>query len=197
MALGDQRTYGTVQRVTPLTDGTLDSIHMANPGTTYEAGVMPGAWSLLADSVRQSLGCRPGVLNSYVGECAASSVCREANGDAARQWYPAPPRGGTGGLVEPAACIRAHEVVLGASSGHESSDRFYRSDVGPGNTAEWKSCLPVLARGGFRFKVVFGSDLEKHFGSDLMTDTRGVFKGSSGSVKGFEMRPPITWAAVC
>jgi hypothetical protein len=44
----------------------------------------------------------------------------------------------------------------------------------------------VLAKGGFRFKVVFGSDLEKHFGSDLMTDTRGVFKGSLGSVKGFE-----------
>lgn len=34
MALGDQGTYGTVRRVTPLTDGTLGSIHMANSGTT-------------------------------------------------------------------------------------------------------------------------------------------------------------------
>ena len=47
MTLGDQRTYGTVQRVTPLTDGTLDSIHMANPGTTHEAGVMREIRALL------------------------------------------------------------------------------------------------------------------------------------------------------
>ena len=91
MTLGDQRTYSTVQRVTPLTDGTLDSIDMANPGTAYEAGVMPGAWSLAADSVSQPLGCRPGVLISYVGECAASRIGREANGEAARQWPPGRP----------------------------------------------------------------------------------------------------------
>jgi hypothetical protein len=41
MALGDQGTYGTVLRVTPLTDGTHESIRMVNPGTTFEAGVMP------------------------------------------------------------------------------------------------------------------------------------------------------------
>jgi hypothetical protein len=40
MALGDQGTYGTVLRVTPLTDGTFDSIRMANPGTTADAGVI-------------------------------------------------------------------------------------------------------------------------------------------------------------
>ena len=49
MTLGDQGTYSTMQRVIPLTDGTSDSIRMANPGTTYEAGVMPGAWRLSTD----------------------------------------------------------------------------------------------------------------------------------------------------
>jgi hypothetical protein len=79
MALGDQETYGTVLRVTPLTDGTRDSIHMTNPGTTAEAGVMTGACV-----------CRAGVSNSVVGECVASTLRREASSDAARQWpcYP-------------------------------------------------------------------------------------------------------------
>jgi hypothetical protein len=57
--------------------------------------------------------------------------------------------------------------------------------------------LPVLAKGGFRFKAVSGSDLGKRFGSDLMTDTRGVLEGSRVSVGGFWVRPPIIWAAVC
>lgn len=90
-----------------------------------------------------------------------------------------------------------HGVVLGTFSGHESSDRYYRSDVVPGGTAEWRPCLSVLAKGGFRFKVVFGSDLEKHFGSDLTADTRGVSTDPSVSARGFTVRPPIGWAAVC
>ena len=57
--------------------------------------------------------------------------------------------------------------------------------------------LLVLAKGGFRFKAVSGSDPEKRFGSDLMTDAWGVFIGSQASVSGFMVRPPITWAAVC
>lgn len=60
-----------------------------------------------------------------------------------------------------------------------------------------EAVLPVLARGGFRFKVVFGSDLEKHFGSDLTADTRGVSIGPSVLARGFWVRPPIRWAAVC
>ena len=43
MTLSDQGTYGTVLAVTGLTDGTRDSIRMANPGSTVEAGVMTGA----------------------------------------------------------------------------------------------------------------------------------------------------------
>lgn len=89
--------------------------------------------------------------------------------------------------MEPAVCIRALEVVLGRiKRARKQRPVYFRSDVGPGNTTEWRSCLPVLAKGGFRFKVVFESDFKKHFGSDLMTDTRGVFKGSSVSVRGFE-----------
>jgi hypothetical protein len=93
-------------------------------------------------------------------------------------------------------CRRLHPRVpggAGALSGQESPDRScYRSDVGPGNTAERRPCLPVLAKGCFRFKAVSGSDLGKRFGSDLMTDTRGVFKDSEVSVQGFQVRPPIT-----
>lgn len=38
MAEGDFGTYGTVLRVTPLTEGTGESIRMTNPGITSEAG---------------------------------------------------------------------------------------------------------------------------------------------------------------
>ena len=122
MALGDQGAYGTVLRLTPLTDGTLDSIRMTNPGTTYEAGVMPGAWCLAADFVCQRSRGRPGALNSYVGECGASSAGCETSGDAARQWYPGLPKGGPGQLVEPVDRIRARGGTR-VFSGHESTDR--------------------------------------------------------------------------
>lgn len=56
MTLGDQGTYGTVLRVTPLTDGTHGSIRMANPGTTFEAGVIPRCL-VLAHKSGRSIRC--------------------------------------------------------------------------------------------------------------------------------------------
>lgn len=126
MTLGDQRTYSTVQRVTPLTDGTLDSIHMANPGTTYEAGVMPGAWSLSADFVDQRPACRPGAHRQIRTWGSVLQVVRGASSVGTLQGSGVPRRRKVAQAVwwnQPSASARSR-WYSGASSGHESSDRF-------------------------------------------------------------------------
>jgi hypothetical protein len=86
MTLGDQGTYGTVLRVTPLTDGTFDLIRMANPGTTADAGVIPRC---LVPRVRLGLSDSEAVNQvfqiRFVGECDASTIGRGASGKVARQ----------------------------------------------------------------------------------------------------------------
>ena len=127
MAGGDLGTYGTVLRITPLTDGTHDSIRMANPGTTFEAGVIPRC--LITACRLDRFADRPsGASNSNVGECAASRIGREANGEAARQWFPELSQGSSNRPVEPGSCIRVLRVVP-STSGSESSDRFFEKPV--------------------------------------------------------------------
>ena len=150
MAGGDLGTYGTVLRVTPLTDGTHDSIRMTNPGTTFEAGVMPRCltlgrrlrWSVGGLSIRCfKLECG-GVCCKQDGPRGQWGSCKAVvSWAAARQPRPA----GETGWPHPRATGGA-----GHKSGSESSDRYsYRSERGPGNTPEWRACCRSLRKVAF------------------------------------------------
>jgi hypothetical protein len=180
-------------RVTPLTDRTHDSIRMANPGTTFDAGVIPRCLVLarrLCCSVHgRSARCFKlecgGVWCQYYWPRGQWGSCKAVVPQAVER-QPRP-SGGTGGR------IRVLRVVPGTRAGRKAltgtltglnTVRATRLNGGrvAGPCERWLS-----------LQIGFRSESGKRFGAGLATGAPNLSRVQGALVEVDELRPPITW----
>ena len=174
MAGGDLGTYGTVLRVTPLTDGTHDLIRMANPGTTFEVGVITRCLtsacrlSRLA-AVHQVLQTR--MWGSVLQVELAARPMGKLQGSGIPNYRKVVPAG------------RWNRAVASACSGWCRAQAGPKAATGPFLETGLNAVLATRPKGGrvagpcerwLSLQTGFRSESGKRFGSDLMTDTPGV-----------------------